>query len=210
MPRICTEDERSAFAQALLDVAGADAGPARTARPRSDPMPSALHAYSPNQVELARALWWNALGEFDRRALGSSREEGDPVQAIKALGAAYARFALEDPARYRELFDLDTGRLAAEVNNNLSRESTYRLLLQKVMEAIEQRKLRMADPELVAQILWAGVHGIFSLINSWTEFPFRPPALLVSTMMDILLAGVLGGSTQDPQGMAHEDHDVAS
>lgn len=209
MPGIRTEDTPTAFAQALLEVACADGVAEQTAVPRSGPTASARHAYIPNQVELARALWWNALSEFDRRALESSHMEGDPVQAIKALGVAYARFAMEDPARYRELFCLDTGRLAADLNSNLSRESTYRLLLQWVTEAFEQRGLCLTDPELVAQTLWAGLHGIFSLISSWTDFPFRPTALLVSTMIDTLLVGVLANSTPASSEAGLDNHEVA-
>jgi len=197
MPRICTEDGRAEFAQALLDVTGGTREPGGAAEPRGGPTAEALHAYFPNRGDLVQALWWSALDEFDCRAQGASGMEGDPIQPIKALGMAYARFALENPARFRDLFDLDTGRLAAELNSNLSRESTYRTFLKMVADAAAQREIHLKDPELIAQILWAAIHGVFSLINSWPDFPFRSPGSLVSAMMDIMLAGVLATSAPD-------------
>lgn len=204
MSRIHKEDTPTAFAQALLEVTCADSVAEQAAGPHGDSTISSVFAYSPNGVDMVQALWWSALDEFDRRLQGASGTEGGPIQPIKALGTAYARFALKNPARFRDLFSLDTGRLAAELNH----ESTYRMLLQMVMEATEQRGIRLTDPELTAQILWSAIHGIFSLINSWPVFPFRSPALLVSTMMDIMLAGVLATSAPDRKGAGEEAHEA--
>lgn len=178
-----TRNAPAAFAQELRDVAGIDAAPHHD--------PTTVYAYFRNNGDLVQALWWSALNDFDRRVQDAFRAADDPIQPLKAVGAAYARFALENPARFRDLFNLDTGRLAAELNADLSRESTYTLFLQMVKEAASEKNLCLRDPELIAQILWAAIHGIFSLVHSWPDFPFRPSSLLVSTMMDIMLAGVL-------------------
>lgn len=182
----------SEFAQELLKASGGGGQPAV-------PMASAssLRVYHPDNTGFIKARWGAALDDFNHRAQNSLAMDGDPVQAIKALGMAYARFATENPDRFSELFNLDTGHLATEINDNPSQASAYRLALQLGMDAVEQKGLRVSDPEMVIQVLWAAIHGVFSLINTWPDFPFRDPALLVSAMMDYLEAGILASTSMN-------------
>lgn len=198
MPDVPQGEARPAFAQELLNAAGTEGLPPRAVGPRVGLTGSGFHAYCPNKAVLAQALWRTALEEFDHHAKELSRRQADPVEAIKAVGTAYARFALEKPARFQDLFQLDNGRWATELNTNPSRENTYRAVLQWVTEAVDLGLLRPNDPELIAQTIWAGIHGVFSLVNSWNGFPFKPQELLFSSMSETLMAGVLAGHRSEP------------
>ena len=179
-----------AAAHELFETGGIDGVSMRAIGARVGLTAAALYAYFPAKADLVRAMWWEALEEFDRGAQALSQREADPMEAIKALGLAYARFALENPARFRMLFLSDGDRPVPELIADRSREGTYDLLLRRVTEAMAQGQMRRpSNPELIAQTLWAGVHGVFSLTNSWSDFPFQPPPLLVSTMMETLMAG---------------------
>jgi AcrR family transcriptional regulator len=119
-----------------------------------------------------------------------SQEEPDPIAAIRSLGRAYVDFALENPARFRVVFMADQGALASELKNAGVYHDSYRLVRQRVAEAIEQGRLRIEKPDLVAQALWAGVHGTLTLPNSSASFPFEPPSLIADLVIDALLAGM--------------------
>lgn len=175
-----------AFALELLSI-GMECPPSQSGGRLTE---SDLHAYCPNKAALAQALWRTAVEEFDHHASTLSQLK-DPIEAIKTVGTAYARFALEKPARFQDLFQLDNVRLATELNNDPSHENTYRMLLQWVSEAIERGLLLRDDPELIAQTLWAGIHGVINLVNSWNDLPFKPQEMLVSSMFETLMVGVL-------------------
>jgi hypothetical protein len=74
----------------------------------------------------------------------------------------------------------------------------YALLLGQVRAAATAGRLRSAevDPELVAQTLWAGIHGVVSLEialgnDNWTGW--RPLEERVRAMLGALAAGIFAG-----------------
>ncbi len=188
---------RPLFARELLRITQRDGLETKAPAPGVMMDEREYQAYSPNKTELVQALWLAALQEFDRCADELSRQKDNPLEGILALGKAYALFALERPARFNDIFQLDNGRLAAELNGKPTQENTYLTLLEWVSQAIEQGQLRHDDPELIAQTLWAGIHGVYSLLNSWTDFPFKPQELLFANMVKMLMIGVLADRPQE-------------
>ncbi|WP_404423282.1 TetR/AcrR family transcriptional regulator [Thalassospira australica] len=194
MSEIHRQDDLPAFAQYLLGQITQDNPTNRNTAPNAHTTRTAgigIYAYASDKAALNQVLWLTAMEEFDRQARELSRRRTNPIEAIRALGEAYARFAIEKPARFRDLFLLDSGRLATELNADLSRENTYRMLLEWVTEGVELGLLRRDDPELIAQTLWAAIHGVFSLAGSWNDFPFKPQAQLFSSMLETLMGGIL-------------------
>lgn len=178
-------------AQELFDSSGIDAVSMRALGARVGLTASALYAYFPAKVDLLRALWWDALDELHSRMALLSQGEPDPIVAIRRLGRAYVDFGLENPARFRVLFMADQGAFAEELKAAGIYHDSYRLFRERVAEAIEQKRLRLEDPDLCAQVIWAGVHGALNLTNSSASFPFVSPVLLATTAIDVLLAGLI-------------------
>lgn len=183
-------------AQELFDSAGIDAVSMRALGARVGLTASALYAYFPAKIDLLRALWWDALDELHSRMAQLSQREPDPIAAIRGLGLAYVDFGLENPARFRVLFMADQGGFAEELKAAGIYHESYRLFRERVSEAIDQGRLQFGDPDLCAQVLWAGVHGALNLTNSSGSFPFVLPSLLAVTTIDALLAGL----SMDPSG----------
>jgi AcrR family transcriptional regulator len=186
-------------AQELFDSAGIEAVSMRGLGAKVGLTASALYAYFPAKIDLLRAFWWDALDQMHARMEVLSREERDPIAAIRALGRAYVDFALENPARFRVVFMVDQGALAAEFRSAGVYHDSYRLFRQRVAEAIEQGRLRVTNPELAAQALWAGVHGTLTLPNSSASFPFEAPAKIADLVVEALLAGMAANPNERSQ-----------
>jgi AcrR family transcriptional regulator len=98
----------------------------------------------------------------------------NPIQRIRLLARSYIRFAIERPNHFRLMFmtkltpgmvEMDEEEMRERGRGDPSRDG-YAFLMQCVQEAIAQGWVReelQHDPELVAQILWAGGHGVASL-----------------------------------------------
>jgi len=131
----------------------------------------------------------------------------DPIERIRACARVYTQFAIEHPNHYRLMFmsvhpvGPSEEDLGSKGNPN---EDAYEFLFQIVVSAIEARVFRpeYKDPQLLAQTLWAAVHGVVSLeitqgCESWVGWV--PLEQRLETMLDGILRGLA-----NPQSLSQE------
>ena len=132
------------------------------------------------------------------QAFNQISEIKDPIERVRRIGRAYLDFSLEYPNHYRLMFM--TPHPAPPANDMLTKgnpeEDAYAFLKTTVEAAIRAGRFRpeMKDAELIAQTLWAGVHGVASLQiakhgDHWVEW--RSITRRAEMMMDSLLFGML-------------------
>jgi AcrR family transcriptional regulator len=205
MPRLPQSEEERAqnrnrileAARTLFDEDGIEAVSMRAIGRRVGLTASALYAYFPGKSELVRDIWSDAEAGLTHRLRAISAAHSDPLEAIRALGAVYAAFGIEDPLRFRVLFLWNDESLKDEFYTRVENQSGYFALRDRVAEAMERGLIAgFDDADLVAQTMWAAVHGVVVLNNTCSDFPFRPPELLVSTVMDAIIAGICPGERE--------------
>jgi len=135
---------------------------------------------------------FHALG----RALTSIGSVADPVDRIRQMGRGYVAFALAHPEQFRFMFLIDPS--PEDVGHLDPGQDGYQFLKQAVTEAIEGRRFRPAfnDPEMVAQMLWGGVHGLATIHVTSPEgghpwLPLRDPLITAGALCDAMLTGLL-------------------
>src|SRR3954470_6905499 len=143
-----------------------------------------------------------AICEADFLALRGGFEAiariGDPLDRLRSLGLAYVEFALKHPSHYRLMFmtphlhqmDLDTENL----RKGNPDQDAYAFLRQTVHAVIEAGLFReeYRDPDLVAQVMWSGVHGVVALHlvmsrDDWLDW--RPVETIARTVVDVMISG---------------------
>lgn len=125
-----------------------------------------------------------------------------PAERIFRIGMTYIRFAVEHPNHYRLMFM--TPRLAELVpptEEDLAamedpNRDAYAFLLKTVEEGLGQNLFRadLTDAELLAQTLWAGVHGVASMQITHGSCPvadWRPLEARARTMCESVLRGLM-------------------
>ena len=123
----------------------------------------------------------------------------DPIERLRATGLAYFRFGVEHPNHYRLMFmtphppvhDEDS-----DVEKGNPEEDAYAFLKGIVVQAIAEGRLRedVTDADLVAQTMWAGMHGVVSLHiakcnDAWVEW--RDLEARAELMNETLLKGLV-------------------
>lgn len=117
----------------------------------------------------------------------------DPRERLVACGRAYIEFAVAHPKHYRLMFMTEASvpliQEAIECRSTPD-ENAYLFLRVLVEECMREGAFRsdLTDVDLIAQTLWAAVHGVAALQitacrdNSipWRDFPLRREALLDS------------------------------
>jgi AcrR family transcriptional regulator len=127
----------------------------------------------------------------------------DPVERLRATGLAYADFAFEYPNHYRLMFMMPhphpkEEEMAAHKGN--PEEDAYAFLKATVAEGIAAGRFLpgLDDAELLAQTMWAGMHGVVSLQIAKVEDPWvdwRPAQARAELMVDTLIRGLLRGES---------------
>lgn len=89
-----------------------------------------------------------------------------PRDRLLETGRGYLRFALAHPGYYRVMF-LDAtqglGYQAIGVENRHRTSTSFLFLVDRVRECIAAGLLRKGEPEMLAAMIWASVHGVASL-----------------------------------------------
>lgn len=154
----------------------------------------ALYAHFADKDALFNEIQAIRFAEFRdilRAATGRTR---DPMKQLRLRGRAYIRYVIEHPEQYRTLFMTEKALAARVLHDPLAREmSAYDDLVGNVQALIDTGRFRArTDAELVARVIWSGVHGIASLaitVDDFTE-PFELDAL-VEELLSMIEAGLL-------------------
>lgn len=124
----------------------------------------------------------------------------DPVVRVYRFGEAYVRFAARHPEAYRFMFMLPVPPVEPEPSDlakfNNPEMDGYAAHRAAITQAIEAGDFLPAytDADLVAQVLWSGVHGLASLHITHENDPcvqWRPLPMRLHTLLLISLVGFL-------------------
>jgi AcrR family transcriptional regulator len=124
--------------------------------------PTAIYHHFEDKDDLFRALCRRDFG----RLLGAFREHplpADPVERVRALGLAYARFAVENPNHYRFMF-MTPFKPDHKPEPDDPGHLSFGVLRDAVAEAVASGAFRPEPVDRIAQILWANLHGAVALL----------------------------------------------
>lgn len=129
--------------------------------------PTAIYLHFADKESLVRTLCDEDFGALAKAFARIAREK-DPLERLRRIGSAYIEFAMEHPNAYRLMFM--TPKPVRPTPEELARtrepeEDAYAFLRATVAAAMDAGLLleELKDADLVAQALWAGVHGVASL-----------------------------------------------
>jgi AcrR family transcriptional regulator len=153
--------------------------------------PTAIYLHFEDKDDLVRAL---CADEFSRllEALPQQPPE-DPIEGLRQLGLAYARFGLAHPNHYRFMFM--TAREPHEHSDEGQR--AFGLLLTAVERAVQSGRVKGGDTLAMAQVLWSSIHGVIALLITYlpAQFPQHPP---VADLIERVVENGINGFLTDP------------
>ena len=173
-PKPKTEIERQHLRTLIIDAArelfisrGVEAVTMREIAKRIDYSATSIYHHFEDKESLIRAIC-----DTDFLALASSLKTilqlPHPVERMHALGSGYAAFALSHPNHYRLMFmtehpPIDPALSSLKQNN--AEQDAYFQLKSVVKDVHDAGYFRsdLHDVDLIAQTIWAGIHGVCSL-----------------------------------------------
>ena len=204
-PKPKTEIERQQLRTLIIDAArelfvtrGVEAVTMREIAKRINYSATSIYLHFADKEALLRAIC-----DTDFLALANSLKSilqlPDPVARMLAFGQGYAQFALNHPNHYRMMFMTEhppCDPLTSCVIKNNAEQDAYFQLKTVVNDVFVAGKFRqdLTDSELIAQTIWAGMHGVCSLqINmandlwvNWREIEQRLQLMQLTLMRGLL------------------------
>jgi AcrR family transcriptional regulator len=148
-----------------------------------------FHDKSEILVEICRETFARMISSNTELAA----REMDPVERVRAMLEAYVRFGFEYPNAYQLVFcpiPADVPEDKMTVLSELGMQC-YDLFAGAVGQIRDAGRLRTADVDAAAQVLWAAPHGLVSLMISRSTFEWAARDALVGLMLDAVFAGLV-------------------
>jgi len=198
------ERERLKVRGKILDAArklfiqqGYDAVTMRKIAKRIEYSPTAIYVHFKDKETLLREL---CAEDFQMLATAFQQVAmiEDPVERLRQTGRAYVDFAVRYPNHYRLMFMTPRPPDFQEDESGKGdvQRDAYAFVVAVVKDAMAKGAFlnEWKDPDLLAQVLWAGVHGVVTLHlvlakDKWLDW--RPLDATAQGMLDALYRGVL-------------------
>lgn len=204
-PKVKTEAEKQVLRTGIIDAArelfihnGVEAVTMRAVANKIGYSATSIYLYFSDKEQLLRAVVDADVLKL-AQALQSTLSISDPLQRFLQFGQHYVQFALTNPNHYRMMFmtqhpPCDPALSSIEQNN--PEQDAYSQLIAVVTSACEAGvfKPELTDPALIAQTVWAAMHGLCSLqINladdAWIDW--RPLETRIDAMVQMCMYGLL-------------------
>jgi len=160
--------------------------------------PTTIYLYFKDKAELLEQVCVETFSRLSAHLTRILEQPGDPIERLKRGLLAYVNFGLENPHHYRAVFIMpvpegfDHSRMAKPDAPGMQ---AFDFLRRSVYDCIATGKFpQTADPETMSQTLWAGVHGVTSILITCDKgFPFVDRDQLIHSVVNTLVAGASKG-----------------
>jgi AcrR family transcriptional regulator len=178
-------------ARELFNSAGVEATTMRAIAERIEYSPTAIYSYFADKEALLHQLCLNDFRSLAQK-FAALEKINDPIKRLRRLAQAYADFGIHYPQAYRFLFMTPKPvPPATEASGNPDTDPCAHMY--KVVESCMAEgafKPQLKDANLIAQTIWAGLHGAIALQLGRGERP--DPMLLpiekrIKTMLDVMI-----------------------
>jgi AcrR family transcriptional regulator len=181
------EREKQGVRQAIIDGArsimserGYEGLTMRAVADRIEYSPAAIYKHFADREDLVRALCACDFYAFAQVLLPTRPKSDDPLEPIRAIGHAYAEFAMRYPEQFRVMFMTPKPIDQDIIERGNPEQDSYYTLEQAVAVAQGAGRFSGLSPAIVAQTCWAAERFV----------EFEPLSERVETAMEAILAGL--------------------
>jgi AcrR family transcriptional regulator len=155
--------------------------------------PTTIYLYFKDKAELLEQVCKETFGRLVQRLSKILEQPGDPVERLKRGLITYIEFGLENPHQYRATFMMPIPEGFDKTKYHQADApgmQAFSFLTRGIAECVKAGKLPKLDAELAGQTLWAGIHGITSLLIIHEVFPWVGREKVIHSTVDTLVAGL--------------------
>jgi len=157
--------------------------------------PATIYTYFKDKDEILDCLCEETFLKLSQEKMAAVHKmTGDPLEILKKGMETYIRFGLDHPEHYIVTFILRAPIYEKPGHHETRKAKTGKACIDHmrciVRRCMEEGKIKNADLEETSQSLWAGAHGLTSLLITKPGFPFVEREKLIQRTLEVLIGGV--------------------
>jgi len=156
--------------------------------------PTAIYLHFKDRDDLVFCVCEESLAGLVRELQEVADRNPDPLVALKKGLRRYVDFGLTHPQHYQATFMIwhgtDAEKAARYKDPSTNGMQALAVLARTVSECARQKKLAIVDPYRASCALWAGIHGITSLLIVMPNFEWKDPDKVVDGVITMMLNGL--------------------
>lgn len=154
---------------------------------------TAIYLHFPDKRAMLMEIAAAAIGPLLTEAQAIAADDKlDPLERARRMMLAYLRFGRENASAYEVVFCAAQREIADKNDPSWTIFAAYhRSFLGVITELAEAGRLRTPDSRVAAQTLWAGCHGLVTLMRSNPQIRWSPYEDLREAMVEGLLRGLV-------------------
>ena len=194
--------EKHQLRQQILDAArdilvkeGVGALSMRKVADRIEYSPTAIYLHFEDKQDLLFQLCEETFARLVRELETLPTEYKDPLVRLRRGLERYVQFGLRHPQHYLTSFivpndmhdDAMVTRHQAPESNGMR---ALGILREAVADCVRHKRIKAVDVDVATRALWAGVHGITSLLIVFDAFPWGDREAVVSQLIQTMVDGL--------------------
>ena len=150
-----------------------------------------IYKYFEDISDLGRSLWQEPVEELRQKMSDIAKKNDDPIDRVRALLQAYADFADTNHRVFRGAFLYVRPESRQKPDQTaLEEEPFFQYLQAAIADGQKTGAFANGDNKMLAQLLWAALHGALALPNNIERIAFDSPKEIAGAMIDSILTAI--------------------
>ena len=191
------EREKEGLREEILDAArtlfvkeGYESVSIRKIADKIEYAPGTIYLYFHDKAEILDRICEETFAKLLRKMEAIREDRAAPLDKLRRGLRTYIQFGLDNPNHYVVTFIQAKVHRESKSVFETTGSKAFACLRQGVQECIDAGELVSNDADELAQTLWAGIHGLTSVLITCTGFPFVEHNRLIDRMIRTLVEGV--------------------
>jgi AcrR family transcriptional regulator len=152
--------------------------------------PGTIYLYFHDKAEIMTKICEETFAKLLARMEAIKVDTSPPLDKLRRGLRTYIQFGLDNPNHYLLTFVQAKMNAQAVPVFQTTGMQAFACMRQCVNECVQTGELVSDDADELAQTLWAGVHGLTSVLITCSGFPFVERTRLIDRMVHTLVEGV--------------------
>ncbi|HKE29467.1 MAG TPA: TetR/AcrR family transcriptional regulator [Bryobacteraceae bacterium] len=150
--------------------------------------PGTIYLYFQDKADILYRICEETFSKLAQRMQAINQDPANPLDGLRRGLRTYVQFGVDNPNHYICTFVQAKQQMQCDRHPEAG-ERCFDCLRAAVQRCIDAGQLNCDDAEEISQALWAGVHGITTLLVT-CSFPFIEHTRLIDRVVYILIEGI--------------------
>lgn len=151
--------------------------------------PTTIYLYFKDKSDLLHQICEQTFARLAQNIKAIQQLSDTPLEKLRSGMREYIHFGLQHPSQYEIVFITPLPRTIEIDFEETNGKIAFDTMRGVVAECVSANLLKSKDVELISQTLWAGIHGITSLLIQHGGFPFVERDKLINNLIETLIDG---------------------